>query len=104
MAHAEISVQNDPVDAIVAAAQQIAIESAQPVRHARHVIGRLPSPSNCPAGATFSQLRLRKSVATFRRKKPFSTTVQRIWARGPTGRSPPTRCEVSGSGSGIGIG
>jgi hypothetical protein len=28
--------------------------------------------SNCPEGATFSQLGLRKSVATFRRKKPFS--------------------------------
>src|SRR4029077_11893895 len=65
MAHPEIGVQNDPVDAIVAAAQQIAIESAQPVRHAGHVIGRLPSASNCPAGATFSQLRLRKSVVTY---------------------------------------
>jgi len=62
MAHAEIDVQNDPVDAIVAAGQQILIESAQPVRHPRHVIGRLPSASNCPAGATFSQLRLRKRV------------------------------------------
>jgi hypothetical protein len=27
--------------------------------------------SNCPEGATFSQLGLRKSVDTFRRKKPF---------------------------------
>src|SRR5215472_8540043 len=53
MAHAEIGVQNDPVDAIVTAAQQIAIESAQPVRHARQVIGRLPAASNCPARGHF---------------------------------------------------
>ena len=26
---------------------------------------------------------------------------ERIWARGPAGRSPPARCEVSGSGSRI---
>src|SRR5215469_13218305 len=65
MAHAEIGVQNDAVDAIVAAAQQIAIKSAQPVRHGQQVIGRLTPASNCPAGATFSQLRLRKSVASF---------------------------------------
>jgi glycosyltransferase involved in cell wall biosynthesis len=37
-------------------------------------------------------------LATFRRKKPFWTTVQRIWARGPAGRSPSARCEVSGIG------
>jgi hypothetical protein len=36
-------------------------------------------------------------------KSRFRTTVQRSWARGPAGRSPPTRCEVSGSGIGIGI-
>src|SRR4029077_10562451 len=65
MAHAEIGVQNDPVDAIVADAQQIAIESGQAVRHARHGIGRLPSASNCPAGASFTPLRLRKSVVTY---------------------------------------
>src|ERR1700757_1041286 len=75
MAHAEIGVQNDPVDAIVAAAQQIAIESAQPVRHARHVIGRLPFASNCPAGATFFPLRLRKNgdfSSENRRQKEFN--------------------------------
>src|SRR5262249_12046650 len=56
--------KNDPVHAVVAAAQQILIESAQPIRHGRQVTDT-PSPvSNCPAGATFSQLRLRKSVGT----------------------------------------
>src|SRR5215813_8358068 len=62
MSHAEVCVKNDPIHAVVAAAQQILIESAQPIRHGRQVTDT-PSPvSNCPAGATFSQLRLRKSV------------------------------------------
>ena len=42
MAHAEIRVQNNAIDAIVAAAQQILIECAQPVRHGRQVTGTLP--------------------------------------------------------------
>src|SRR5215472_489375 len=65
MSHAEVCVKNDPIHAVVAAAQQILIESAQPIRHGRQVTDT-PSPvSNCPAGATFSQLRLRKSVARY---------------------------------------
>ena len=35
---------------------------AQPVRHGGQVTGTLPPASNCPAGATFSQPRPRKSV------------------------------------------
>jgi len=62
MSHAEVGVKDDPIDAVVAAAQQILIESAQPVRHGRQVTRALSPASNCPAGATFSQLRLRKSV------------------------------------------
>src|SRR3977135_3270924 len=73
MAHAEIRVQNDAIDAIVAAAQQILIESAQPVRHGRHVTGTLPPASNCPAGATFSQPGLRKSVGWLHNARDWST-------------------------------
>src|ERR1700720_311853 len=62
MAHSEIRVQDNAIDAIVTAAQQILIESAQPVCHGRQVTGTLPPASNCPAGATFSQPGLRKSV------------------------------------------
>ena len=65
MPHAEIRVQDNAIDAIVAAAQQIPIESAQPVRHERQVTGTLPPASNCPAGATFSQPGLRKSVVAY---------------------------------------
>src|SRR6266446_934464 len=65
MAHPEIRVQDNAIDAIVAAAQQILIESAQPVCHGRQVTGTLPPASNCPAGATFSQPGLRKSVVSY---------------------------------------
>jgi hypothetical protein len=33
-AHVEVGVEHNPIHAIVAAAQQILVESAQPVRHA----------------------------------------------------------------------
>src|SRR6476646_7207857 len=66
MPHAEVRIQNDAIDAIVATAQQILIESAQPVCHRGQVIGTLPPASNCPAGATFSQLSLRKSIEKLR--------------------------------------
>ena len=65
MAHPEIRVQDNAIDAIVAAAQQILIESAQPVCHERQVTGTLAPASNCPAGATFSQPGLRKSVVSY---------------------------------------
>ena len=64
MAHAEVCVEHNAIDAIVAAAQQILIESAQPVRHGGQVTGPPTVLSNCPAGATFSQPGLRKSVAS----------------------------------------
>jgi hypothetical protein len=51
MPHAEVRIQNDAIDAIVATAQQILIESAQPVCHRGQVIGTLPPASNCPARA-----------------------------------------------------
>src|SRR6201987_908962 len=43
MPHAEIRVQNDPIHAIVTAAQQILIESAQPIRHGGRL--QIPYPS-----------------------------------------------------------
>ena len=55
MPHAEVGVQNDAIDAIVAAAHQILIESAQPVCHGGQVTSPAAAISNCPAGATFSQ-------------------------------------------------
>ena len=74
------------IDAIVAAAQQILIESAQPVRHGGQVTGPLPVLSNCPAGATFSQPSLRKSVGCY----PPSPVALKLQPRRPkhlTGRS-----------------
>src|ERR1700730_15327458 len=61
MAHAEVRVQNNAIDAIVATAQQILIESAQPVRHGGQVTATLPQLQTAPGG-TFSQSGLRKSV------------------------------------------
>src|SRR5712672_3551493 len=101
MAHPEIRVQDNAIDAIVAAAQQILIESAQPICHGRQVTATLPPASNCPAGATFFAARSAKKRSYFPAQKArFRTTVQRIWGRGPAGRSrsPPARCEVSGIG------
>ena len=62
MPHREISIQHDPVHAIVAAAQQILVQSAQPIHDGGHATSTAPSISNCPEGATFSQPGLRKSV------------------------------------------
>ena len=53
MAHAEVRIQNNAIDAIVATAQQILIESAQPVRHGRQVIGALPQLQTAPQGPLF---------------------------------------------------
>jgi hypothetical protein len=53
MAHAEVRVQNNAIDAIVATAQQILIESAQPVRHGRQVTGTLPQLQTAPQGPLF---------------------------------------------------
>ena len=53
MAHAEVRVQNNAIDAIVAAAQQIPIESAQPVRHGGQVTGTLPQLQTAPQGPLF---------------------------------------------------
>jgi hypothetical protein len=44
----------EAIDAIVATAQQILIESAQPVRHGGQATGAPPPASNCPAGASGS--------------------------------------------------
>src|SRR5271168_2002841 len=48
MAHAEVRVQNDAIDAIVATVQQILIESAQPVRHGGQVTDTLPQLQTAP--------------------------------------------------------
>ena len=53
MAHAEVRVQDNAIDAIVAAAQQILIESAQPVRHGGQVTGTLPQLQTAPQGPLF---------------------------------------------------
>src|SRR5262249_54123619 len=101
-AHAEVRVQNDPVDAIVTADQQILVESAQPIHHGGQVRGSPPSVSNCPAGATFSQPRLRNSVGGYslisrdpqrrhlihgRRSSTFSVSSIKNWWRQEGGRS-----------------
>src|SRR5215467_11555617 len=62
VSHAEIRVQDNAIDAIVAAAQQVLVESAQPIAHGGQVTGTRRHLPNCPAGATFSQPSLRKSV------------------------------------------
>ena len=56
MAHAEVRIQNNAIDAIVATAQQILIESAQPVRHGRQVKGTLPQLQTAPQGPLFRSL------------------------------------------------
>jgi len=73
--YAEVRVQNNAIDAIVATAQQILIERAQPVRHGGQVTGTLSPASNCPAGATFSQPGLRKSVVKLVKLERVSRTV-----------------------------
>ena len=56
MPHPEIGVQHDAIDAVVAAAQQILIEGAQPIRHP----GRIPLlcrlPQTAPQGPLFRSL------------------------------------------------
>src|ERR1700741_3308689 len=53
MPHAEVRVQNDAIHAIVAAAQQILIESTQPIRHAGRIqLPRRP-PQTAPQGPLF---------------------------------------------------
>ena len=42
MPHAEVGVQNDPIHAIVAAAQEILIQSAQPIRHGGYATSTPP--------------------------------------------------------------
>ena len=65
MSHPEIRVQYDAINTVIAAAQEIVIESAQPVAHEGH--GRYSGvlTSSCPEGAPFSQQRLRKSVDSY---------------------------------------
>jgi len=52
MSHAEVGVKDDPIYAIVAAAQQILMESAQP-GHEWQVTRALSPASNCPQGPLF---------------------------------------------------
>src|SRR6201984_1850955 len=72
MSHPEIRVQYDAINAVIAAAQEIVIKSAQPVAHEGH--GRYSGvlTSSCPEGAPFSQQRLRKSVAPYSRRRSRS--------------------------------
>jgi hypothetical protein len=66
MAHPEIRVQHDAINAVIAAAQEILIESAQPVTHEGHGTDLAVLISSCPEGAPFSQPSLRKSVDRYR--------------------------------------
>ena len=86
MAHAEVCVQHNAIDAVVAGAQQILIESAQPVRHGGQLTGPLPVLSNCPAGATFSQPGLRKSVVGYGAPNENFVPVPRRSGDAPTNR------------------
>src|SRR4029077_1851393 len=80
MAHAKVRVQNNAIYAIVATAQQILIQSAQPVCHGGQVTGTLSPASNCPAGATFSQPSLRKSVGVYGgMNENFLLVAGRLW-------------------------
>src|SRR5262249_23723640 len=65
MSHPEIRVQYDAINAVIAAAQEIVIESAQPVDHEGH--GRYTGvlTSSCPEGAPFSQQRLRQRLGRY---------------------------------------
>ena len=62
MSHPEIRVQYDAINAIIAAAQEILIKSAQPVAHrrARYIYCGLDF--KLPRRGTFSRRSLRKSV------------------------------------------
>src|ERR1035438_2139447 len=81
LAHREVSVQNDAIDAVIATFQKLVIKSAQLVGHGNllRVVDynsegkTAPLPlqapcQSCPVGATFSRRSPRKSVDSFRRK------------------------------------
>src|ERR1022692_582368 len=81
LAHGEVGVQNDAIDAIVTTFQKLAVKRAQLVWHgdllrvvdynSERKTAPLPLQAprqSCPVGATFSRRSPRKSVATFRRK------------------------------------
>jgi hypothetical protein len=53
MPHSEKGVQYDAIDAIVAAAQQILVESAQLIRHAGKLLLRCQPPQTAPKGPLF---------------------------------------------------
>ena len=55
MSHSEICVQYDAINAVIAAAQEILIKSAQPVAHEGHGTYSGVLTSSCPEGAPFSQ-------------------------------------------------
>src|SRR5438876_7539944 len=63
MSHPEIRVQYDAINAVIAAAQEILIKSAQPVAHEGH--GRYSGvlTQAAPKGPLFRSSSLRKSVA-----------------------------------------
>src|SRR5450759_3857559 len=89
LTHSEVGVQHDTIHAIITVLEKIAVQGTQLVRPAFRSITRArpfpqPLPESCPAGATFSERSLRKSVATSWRKIQFLTgsrnyvaTVQR---------------------------
>ena len=65
MPHPEIPVQHDAINAVIAAAQEILIERAQPVTHEGDGTDIAVLISSCPEGASFSQPSLRKSVVGY---------------------------------------
>ena len=73
MPHAEIGIQNDPIHAIVATAQQVLIETAQPICHRWAHYKHRASNSTAPRGPLFRSPVCEKAypVTTYA-KRPFS--------------------------------
>src|SRR5260370_12707492 len=66
MPHAEVGVQNDPIHAIVAAAQEILIQSAQPICHGGYA-RRTPAYFKLPRRGHFFAARSAKKRSLFER-------------------------------------
>src|SRR5580704_13667512 len=66
MSHPEIRVQYDAINAVIAAAQEILIKSAQPVAHEGHGRYKWGLDASCPEGPLFRSSSLRKSVVSYR--------------------------------------
>ena len=86
MAHAKVRVQNDAIDAIVATAQQIPIESAQPVRHGGQVTSTLPQLQTAPRGHFFAARSAKKRSLLFEPVSSLAAVVTSIAITGGMSR------------------